>query len=143
MLVHPEQFFIDASKAHFSRAGDLADILKRNEQLFADMVAKTVNVSRLPQDVERMALDTAEKQLILENKQKGMAKALIGAIEKIESQKTGLNLAFVEAKYGNKKGTMFPTMKVADNYAKNREYQQHHEEQNPRGYPCSKGCHRR
>lgn len=120
MLVHPEQFFIDASKSHFSRAGDLADILKRNENLFADMMAKTVNVSRLPQDVERMALDTAEKQLVLENKQKGMSKALIGAIEKIESQSTGINLAFIEAKYGNKKGTMFPNMKVADNYAKNR-----------------------
>ena len=120
MLSNPKQFFVEASNFHRAHISEYVDLLNRNKALFVDAFSKVLNVGRIPLDLEQELLNKTAKDWATEAKQAGLEKALLGSIEKFESQLSGLNIAFVEAKWGQKDGKLFPNATLAYNTALNR-----------------------
>ena len=120
MLTNPRPWMVETSTSHITRAGDILDTLTNQRARFTQMINSVLNVSRMPSDVEAMALDLAEKQFVLENKQRGLEGALLGALERFESTKTGLNIPYLQARWGTPSRELFTDPQVAKNFAESR-----------------------
>jgi len=120
MLYNPKAFFIDMSKSHLIRANEIADKLLQNQEYFVNAMKAVLNVQRIPIDVEQAALQAAADDFEREAKSLGHLKSLVGTIQKYRADSSGVNIAYIEAKYGTTTGGLYKSAKIAENAATNR-----------------------
>lgn len=118
-LFNPNFFITDASQFSKVRTKRLMDFVASNQDAIARASAGVMNVSRLPLEVENLALDVAEAGI--KDQFKSVPDAILHAVTRVNSESNTLtNSAYVEAVIGKPDGTLFASAKIALNHAKNR-----------------------
>lgn len=118
-LSNPEHFFVNASEAYKPRAEAIANLLKKNATVASEQFSKLINVARLPENLERFALEAANVEFDKTMRNAGLANAVL-TVKHIPSFKTGMNLSHLDITMGTKSGEFFKSAKVAENTAKGR-----------------------
>jgi hypothetical protein len=118
-LFNPESFATSTASAHLPRANRIAEVLKHNWTRFTEVSTGRLNVSRLTPEAEEQALALTKNAIEEELKANKLDMSLLTA-NSYRAKDNPLNISFVEARYGNKKGQLFKTDEEAYNFASSR-----------------------